>query len=441
MRPDHPFRPLALACSVCLPLLAPAAAAPQSPGSERPNVLLIIADDQAWSDFGFEGHATIQTPHLDRLAAQGAHFSRGYVPSSLCRPSLATLATGLYPHQHGITGNDPPRGVDRGRMLAHMRALDPLPARLARAGYRCLQTGKWWEGHFSEGGFTDGMTTGDAARGGRHGDRGLQIGRKGLGRVTDFMDECQDSNTPFFVWYAPFLPHQPHDPPLRILERYRTPGKPEAIARYQAMCEWFDETCGTLLEHLRERGLEEDTLVLFLSDNGWITDPETGGFAPRSKRSPYEGGVRTPIVLRWPGRVAAGSRPELVSSIDVVPTILTAAGLEVTHELPGTDLVAVAGGRDPDRAGVFGATYAHDVVDIHVPARGLQFRWTVQGRFKLVRSVDRGLPSELYDLSRDPGEEHDVALQNLAVVAELRESLDRWWPARVPTRPNLLLVV
>ena len=87
-----------------------------------PNVLLIISDDQSWTDFGFMGHPAIRTPHIDRLARQSAVFPHGYVPSSLCRPSLATMVTGLYPHQHGITGNDPPRGTDRGKMLKHIQA-------------------------------------------------------------------------------------------------------------------------------------------------------------------------------------------------------------------------------------------------------------------------------------------------------------------------------
>lgn len=115
--------------------------------NDAPNVVLIISDDQAWGDFGFMGHAHIRTPHLDQLAEQSAVFARGYVPSSLCRPSLATMITGLYPHQHGITGNDPPRGVQRDRMLKHIAAVETLPKLLAERGYRSLQTGKWWEGN------------------------------------------------------------------------------------------------------------------------------------------------------------------------------------------------------------------------------------------------------------------------------------------------------
>lgn len=133
----------------------------------RPNVVLIISDDQGYGDFGFMGSADVRTPHLDALASEGLVLPRGYVPTALCRASLATLVTGLYPHQHKLTGNDPPRGTDRARLLVHIAALETLPERLGAVGYRSLQTGKWWEGNCTCGGFTEGMTHGDPARGGR----------------------------------------------------------------------------------------------------------------------------------------------------------------------------------------------------------------------------------------------------------------------------------
>src|SRR5690349_2891284 len=159
-----------------------------------PNVLMIVSDDQAWTDYGFMGNSRIQTPHLDRLASESAVFTRGYVPMSLCRPSLATMVTGLFPHQHGTPGNDPrvekregvptlknPDYLRLNRLcidrFAHRQSLSRL---LTAAGYATLQTGKWWEGSYQDGGFTVGMTHGDPARGGRHGDAGLAIGREGL---------------------------------------------------------------------------------------------------------------------------------------------------------------------------------------------------------------------------------------------------------------------
>jgi uncharacterized sulfatase len=414
----------------CLVSLAPALA--RGGEIERPNVLLIISDDQAWTDFGFMGHEQIRTPHLDDLARESLTFRRGYVPSALCRASLATFITGLYPHQHQITGNDPrPRNADRDLMLEYIDRVDTLPGLLGAAGYRSLQTGKWWEGNYARGGFTEGMTHGDTARGGRHGDVGLTIGRDTLAPAFEFMDACQEQGTPFFLWYAPFLPHRPHNPPERLLEKYRVEGVTDPVARYRAMCEWFDETCGQLLAHLEERGLEEDTLVVFAVDNGWIQLEETSGYAPRSKRTAYEGGVRTPILLRWPGRIEPGEQPQPVSTIDLAPTILAACGVQVPEALPGVDLLTAT-----DHGPVFGAAYTHDVVKLGDPSRSLLTRWVLRDPYKLLVHTDPSKPAELYDVVQDPFEERP--LHDAATRRALRAELDAWWPAR---RPNLLLVV
>src|SRR5438105_2331870 len=154
--------------------------------AERPNIVMIISDDHAWTDYSFMGHPQLNTPHLDALARQSLAFTHGYVPSSLCCPSLASIISGLYPHQHKVTSNDPiaPRGMKPGEfrqsaafqegreiMNRHLEAVPTLPRLLAEAGYISLQTGKWWQGDFSRGGFTEGMTKGE-----RHGDVGLDIG-------------------------------------------------------------------------------------------------------------------------------------------------------------------------------------------------------------------------------------------------------------------------
>lgn len=388
----------------------------------RPNVVLIISDDQGWGDFGFMGSADIRTPHLDALAKESLVFARGYVPTALCRASLATLITGLYPHQHKITGNDPPQGMERDRMLRHIAALDTLPKLLAAIGYRSLQTGKWWEGNCTCGGFTEGMTHGDPTRGGRHGDEGLSIGRKSMQPAFDFIDACVQDNTPFFLWYAPFLPHRPHNPPARILEDYQLPGIPESMAKYRAMCTWFDETCGSLLSYLDTKGITKNTLVVFVVDNGWIQREDRSGFAPRSKRTPYEGGVRTPILLRWPGKVKSRRREVPVSTVDIPTTILSACVGEVPKKLPGVDLLSLG----PERGPVFGAAFTHDVVDIDVPARSLLTRWIVHDSWKLLVHRDLEQEVELYNIRTDPHEKHPI--DNPDMVSQLRADLDRWWP-------------
>lgn len=160
-------------------------------GEAPPNIVLIVSDDHAWTDYGFMGHPHIKTPNLDRLAGESLTFTRGYVTSSLCCPSLASIITGRQPHRHKITSNDPPRPPSgskeelqkiflegRERMNRHLEAVPTLPTILKQQGYLSLQTGKWWQGHFSRGGFTHGMTNG-----GRHGDAGLETAVKPCSRL------------------------------------------------------------------------------------------------------------------------------------------------------------------------------------------------------------------------------------------------------------------
>jgi uncharacterized sulfatase len=397
---------------------------PAASAAERPNVVIILSDDQAWGDYSFLGHPNIQTPHLDRLASQSVTFTRGYVPTSLCRPSLMSLITGLYPHQHLLTGNDPPKGTDRNLMLKHVRRAATLPKLLAEQGYVSFQAGKWWEGNFAEGGFTAGMTHGDVTRGGRHGDEGLKIGRQGNQPVYDFL--AANRGKPFFVWYAPMLPHSPHNPPERLLAKYRDQTDSIHIARYWAMCQWWDEQCGELLDHLGQQGLAENTLVVYLTDNGWIQNAHNQQFAPRSKRSPYEGGIRTPIMLRWPARLKPRRDDRtLVSSLDIAPTILAACGLSATKEMKGINLLDVAAGHPSGRDVLFGEIFEHDIPDIDRAEPGLRYRWCIQGDWKLIESAD-GRTRELYNLKADPREENDQAAAEPERVKTLTALFKPW---------------
>jgi arylsulfatase A-like enzyme len=415
-----------------------------------PNVVLIISDDQSWTDYGFMGHELIQTPNLDRLAAESMVFRHGYVPTALCRPSLMSLSTGLYAHQHRTSGNDPAETPANARhveqsgktarelLISHIDKYPTLPKLLGDLGYLSHQSGKWWEGSYRRGGFTHGMTRGYPEKGGRHGDDGLAIGREPMDPVFDFIDLAVEDEKPFFVWYAPFLPHTPHNPPERLLRKYRDKGLSEPVAKYYAMCEWFDETCGRLLDHLGEKGVAANTLVAYVTDNGWIQRPDRNGYAPRSKRSPYEGGVRTPIMFRWPGTIAPGEREELVSSIDIVPTILNAAGAKVPDNLPGLDLMPVLrDGQALDRDAIFGEAFAHDIADIETPDTSLLFRWVIADGWKLILTYDgrQGRmvypPTEfgpqLFKLKDDPHEQNNLAGQESARVNRLSRRIAEWW--------------
>ena len=165
-------------------------------------------------------------------------------------------------------------------MISYIDRFETLPELLAERGYLSHQSGKLWEGSFRHGGFTHGMTRGFPEEGGRHGDTGLKIGREGLSPITDFVDLAIGEGKPFFLWYAPFLPHNPHNPPQRLLEKYQQQGRPPPIAHYYSMCEWLDETVGDLVRYLEEKGVRDNTLIVYVTDNGWIQNPEGRGLCP-----------------------------------------------------------------------------------------------------------------------------------------------------------------
>ena len=422
--------------------------------SNTPNIVYIISDDQAWTDYGFMGHPKIKTPNLDKLAAQSIVFDRGYVPTALCRPSLATLVTGQFAHRHGVTGNDPsPKRAKRGSPLYNQRRaklitfldkFDTLPALLGKRGYLSHQSGKWWEGGYKHGGFTHGMTRGFPKPNGRHGDDGLKIGRKGMKPIADFVDHAVEQKKPFFLWYGVFLPHTPHNPPERILKRYRGQGLPLPIAKYYANCEWFDETCGQLINILEERNLRDDTLIVYVTDNGWINRTDRTAYAPRSKQSPNEGGVRTPIMFSWPkGGLKPSKRSEVISSIDLFPTVLAAAGARIPGQTPGVNLLGHLQKRTPiKRSGIFGEGFAHDIADIQKPEASLLYRWRIEGKWKLLLTYDGEVNRyksshpqlekrpQLFDLSADPHEKTNLAKHHPKVVADLAAKITAWWPVR-----------
>jgi uncharacterized sulfatase len=441
-------------CAVSLPAVPAAEPHTQAP---PPNVLMIISDDQAATDYGFMGHPIIQTPHLDRLASQSALFRSGYTPTPLCRPSLMSMITGRYAHEHGVTGNDPrqrpgltPEQYDalREQLISKIDSIPTIPKSLGQQGYVSMQSGKWWEGNYSRGGFTSGMTRGFPQQGGRHGDDGLDIGRKTLAPVLNFISESAAAKKPFFVWYAPMLPHTPHNPPQRLLKKYQATDRPIELAKYYAMCEWFDETCGELLQHLETTAQADNTLVIYVTDNGWIqATPQmqlpqewNHGFAPRSKQSVYQGGVRTPIMYRLPGRIQPGDYPQLATTLDVLPTVFQAAGLDVPNDLPGIGLLPfLSGTAELTRETVCGEGYTHDIEDLANPEASLLTRWCISGSWKLILSWDA--PSDryafahngyekspqLYNLETDPGETKNEAAANPEVVARLTQHLQQNW--------------
>lgn len=410
---------------------------PAGAAAAPPNIILIISDDHGFPDYGFMGSQVVRTPRLDRIASQSLLYTRGYV-MPVCSPSLACLLTGKLPHQHGITGND---------LAPSLRPSDPgkknrdplaqqllgnsliLPKALTGAGYLTYQTGKLWNVTAKEAGFTSGMT--DTA--GRHGDAGLGIGRQGMKPVFDFMDGAVASQKPFFVWYAPMMPHTPHNPPSELLAHYQGEGLTPEAEKYFGMVEWFDQTCGTLDDYLTKNNLAENTVVLYLADNGW--DAVKGQNGNRHKLSPYELGIRTPMFVRWPGRVTPQRDGQtLASIIDFAPTILKIAGVPVPPDLPGLDLLdrpAMTG-----RKSIFVEACTHDIFDLAQPSKSLVTRIVIDGWSKLLLPTglrpDKAYPSaptavELFDLQADPLETVNLAGEKSDEVQRLRAIQNAAW--------------
>jgi uncharacterized sulfatase len=224
------------------------------------------------------------------------------------------------------------------------------------------------------------------------------------------------------------MPHQPHNPPDRLLDDYRTKTKSEHVARYWAMIEWFDETVGQLLDMLETKGLSDNTIVIYLTDNGWIQDPDQARFAARSKQSPYDGGLRTPIIVRWPARVKPSRCDRPVSSIDIATTLLPAMGLKAPAGLPGVNLLDDE--QVADRPAIFGACFTHNAVDLDRPASSLRWRWVIADPYKLIVPDSAREPAgrvELYQLLEDPVEDKNLADVLPDRTAALMKTLDAWW--------------
>ena len=248
--------------------------------------------------------------------------------------------------------------------------------------------------------------------------------------IFDFIDKAQSEKKPFFLWYAPMMPHQPHNPPQEFLTHYEGKGLSKKAEQYYGMCEWFDKTCGELDGYLSQKHLGENTVIIYMADNGW--DAEQGN---RAKLSPYEMGIRTPMFVRWPVKVAAKRDDEtLASIIDFVPTVLKACGVKVPAELPGLDLLdrpAMTA-----RKSVFVEAYTHDIAALDHPERSLVTQVIINGWSKLLVpgtvGPDKAYTSapktvELFDLKSDPLEKKDVAAERGEEVKRLQALQKAEW--------------
>jgi uncharacterized sulfatase len=394
-----------------------------------PNLVLIIGDDHGYPDFGFMGSPHVQTPNLDRLAREGTIFPYGFATESWCLPSLRSLLTGLYPLQWDLR-------VERlraaGVVLGEdewMAEFETLPGLLAAHGYASFQGGKLWEASYAHAGFGDGMV-----RDGRpHGAcRAGGLGRDTIAPVAGFIDDHRE--TPFFLWFAPCLPHTPHDSPGEYTELYASMDLSPAAREYYASISRFDDRVGELLAHLDGWGLSDRTLVVYVSDNGWDQGPLApgaggSGDGPKGKKSLYELGFRTPIIFRWPDRVPANAvNDALVSTVDLFPTLLDFAGLTPPPDRPGFSLRPVLEGRgDWPRRDVIGSRGSRETATRRASAgpRMARASYLRTRDWHYIVYPERRR-HELYDLRVDAQENHNVARDNPEMIRAFRARIAAW---------------
>ena len=408
--------------------------------TERPNIILIISDDQSFNHYSFMGNETAKTPNIDRIASEGLLYTRGYV-MPVCSPSLACLLTGKLPSQHGITGNDlsgsAPQSTgnksDRKPLMDRLLGNSlMLPKVLSDSGYLTFQTGKLWNATYKDVGFTHGMT----GKQGRHGGDGLTIGREGMQPIYDFIETSTKEKKPFFIWHAPLMPHDPHTPPKDILAKYQGKSLTPAAEKFFAMVEWFDNTCGELDDYLTKNDLKKNTVILYLADNGW--NAEAGYNGGRAKMTPYEGGIRTPMFVRWPEKVKPLRDDEtLAHIIDFPTTILKIAGVEIPKDLTGINLIDHKA--MTERKSIFVESYCHDIANLDKPSESLYARVVIDGFSKLIipgtakpTKPFHTIPTEieLYDLKSDPFEKTNLAKDRPDEVKRLIAIQDAEWDGK-----------
>jgi arylsulfatase A-like enzyme len=402
----------------------------------RPNVLLIVSDDQGYADAGFQGSKEIPTPHLDRLAKSGVRFTSGYVTHPFCSPTRAGLMTGRYQQRFGHERNPfyDPSDHTEGLPLAETL----LPAHLVRAGYATGWMGKWHLGaapEFAPGkrGFQE--TFGFIGGGHKFRDwktnaaveYTVPVERNGVAvespehLTTALGQEAaafvrRHTGEPWFLYLAFNAPHSPNEPTPERLARLAAIADPKRRA-YAAQVSLMDDAIGEALGALRETGQAERTLVFFFSDNGGPLAANGSVNAPlRGKKGEvYEGGVRVPFLMAWPGKIAAGGTDDRpVSSVDVFATSLAAAGapMPTDKRYDSVNLLPYLTG---EKSGA-----PHE----RLFWRNGQLRAVREGRWKLVH-LPKQAP-ELYDLSADLAETTDLAAKHPADVARLGAALEAW---------------
>lgn len=442
--------------------------------AEPPNIVVIMVDDMGWADLHCYGNEIVDTPVLDRFAKQGMFFSDAYAASPVCSPTRAAMMTGMSPARVRLTNHaagHPPGFAPKGSALAEAPMVynlalsyTTLAERLLDAGYATAHIGKW---HLSNTRHSRDQTIKQEVLYPEHQGFEVNIGGNSSGGPASFFspyknprladgpdgeylparlaDEAiayirQDRDKPFFINWWPYSVHWPMQAPEALIEKYRKrmPDAPENLVIYQAMIEGFDKELGRFFDALDDAGLTDDTIVIFTSDNGSLYSN-----APlRSvKGHLYEGGIRVPMMVRWPGVIEAGTVNKTpVISMDCVPTIIELAGLDPIrdHPVDGESLVPLLTQTE---------SLKRDAIYFHYPNYAFHKNNRLgsavrQGDDKLIKWYDDG-SVELYNLADDISESKNLAEQKPKLAKYLETKLSKWleangaqYPVPVTTQPN-----
>lgn len=408
----------------------------------RPNIVLIITDDQGYGELACHGNPIIKTPNLDRLHAESTRFVAFHV-SPTCAPTRASLMTGMHEFRSGVTHTI----MQRERL-----ALDAttIPELLVKAGYRTGIFGKWHLGDETpyrpaRRGFTESFIHGAGGIGQSysgscgdfpnntyfdpyvlHNERVLRT----KGYSTDvFFDQAlkwieQNQSRPFYAQIATNAPHAPLICPDKYQEPYERLGLEETSAAYYGMITNIDDNVGRLLNRLAELGLEDHTLVIFMTDNGHTHDRLYNAGMRGKKGTAHEGGTRVPVFFRWPIMLGSGTNvAALTSAVDIFPTLAELCGAAVPDALTldGRSLVPLL--HDPQ------AKWPDRFLFTHLGRWDRGQTDAAKYRECAVRSQRYRLVNnrELYDIVNDPGEQQNIIEQHPRIVAQMRTAYDDWW--------------
>ena len=410
--------------------------------AQRPNIVMVMTDDQGYADLGVHGNPILRTPNIDAFAHEAISFS-GFHVSPTCSPTRAALLTGRDSNRTGVWHTAAGRGLMR-------RDEVTIAEMLHEAGYATGIFGKWHLGSMypfrpADRGFEEVFTlvggggTGNISDFWNNTNFDPVMNHNGQfvpthGYITDtifdaamkFIDASREEGRPFFVYLPTNAPHAPFNAPAVYAERYRD--QPVRMAHFLGMIENIDENFGRLRRHLRESGLQDNTILMFMTDNGTGYGQSVFNAGMQGiKGSEYDGGHRVPLFFRWPAGDMAGPRTidELAAHIDLAPTLLDLAGVEAPAErrFDGVSLRLLLEGQEadwPDRSIVI------DSQRILHPEKWRKSSVMTQ-RWRLVNGT------ELYDMASDPGQSMDVAGQHPEAVSSLTGVYERWWGDIEPT--------